>query len=164
MLSKPCLVSALAMARHEFLPKFVSTAFSGGSHISAGISAPSFYRVVYMTMDAILPTEELSYKLPVDLERVANDFENLSSNSPIRAAWHEFLLPIQTPAPLETGNVKAYFSGHYSQHGIHIQAACDHLCQFVFVCVAAPGGTNDITAFKKTELEKWEFSLVHYWR
>ena len=118
-----------------------------------------------MTMDAILATEEVSYKLSVDLERAANDFENLSSNSESLSAIQGcvacvdgFLLPIQTPAPLETENVKAYFSGHYSQYGIHIQAACDHLCQFVFVCVAAPCGTNDITAFKKTELEKWESS------
>ena len=31
---------------------------------------------------------------------------------------------------------------------------CDHKCRFVYVCVAAPGSTNNITAFKKTRLHK----------
>ena len=63
------------------------------------------------------------------------------------------LLCIQTPSSSETGNVvKAFFSGHYQAYGINVQAACDSRCRFVSVCIAAPGGSNDIAAFRKTPL------------
>ncbi len=63
-----------------------------------------------------------------------------------------YLLQIQTPSSRETGHVKAYFSGHYRMYGVHIQAACDSWCCFIYSSVAAPGGTNDIAAFHKTML------------
>jgi hypothetical protein len=50
------------------------------------------------------------------------------------------------------GNVKAFFSGHYQTYGINVQAACDSNCKFVSVCIAALGGSNNITAFRKTPL------------
>jgi len=59
------------------------------------------------------------------------------------------LLQIKVPACSETGNVKSYFSGHYQTSGTNIQAACYHKCRFVYAAVAAPGGANDIAAFKK---------------
>jgi hypothetical protein len=62
------------------------------------------------------------------------------------------LLRIQTPSSSETGNVKAFFSGHYQAYGINVQAACNSRCRFVSVCIAAPGGSNDIAAFRKTPL------------
>ena len=62
------------------------------------------------------------------------------------------LLQIHTPAEFETGNVKAYFSGHYQDYGINVQAACDSKCRFVYAALAAPGGSNDIAAFRKLSL------------
>ena len=47
-----------------------------------------------------------------------------------------------------TGNLKAYFSGHYQTYGINVQAACDHKCRFAYAALAAPGGANDIAAFQ----------------
>jgi len=35
---------------------------------------------------------------------------------------------------------------------VNVQAACDHKCRFVYAAVAAPGGANDIAAFRKTGL------------
>ena len=53
------------------------------------------------------------------------------------------------PTKVETGNVKAYFSGHYQTYGINVQAACDHQCRFLYAALAAPGGANDIAAYRK---------------
>ena len=38
-----------------------------------------------------------------------------------------WLCRIKTPAITQTGNVKAYFSGHYKAPGINVQAACMHI-------------------------------------
>ncbi len=62
------------------------------------------------------------------------------------------LLPIQTPSSDETGNVTAYYSGHYAEYGINIQAACDSFCRFVYVSVSSPGGTSDVVALRRTSL------------
>ena len=59
------------------------------------------------------------------------------------------------PSKSETGNVKAYFSGHYQTYGINVQAACDHKCRFVCAVLAATGGANDIAAFKKHSSVRW---------
>ena len=63
-----------------------------------------------------------------------------------------FLLQIRVPSSSETGNLKAYISGHHQTYGINAQAACDHICRFGYAEVAAPGGRNDIAAFRKTGL------------
>jgi len=77
-----------------------------------------------------------------------------------------FLLQIKVPSKSETGNVKAYFSGHYQTHGINIQAACDHQCRFVYAALAVPGEANDIAAYRKTQfsqlvqkLSPWKFVI-----
>ena len=64
------------------------------------------------------------------------------------------LLPIRTPSSKETGNVTAFFSGHYAEYGINVQAACDSYCRFVYVSVAAPGRTSDVVAYRNISLSK----------
>jgi DDE superfamily endonuclease len=44
------------------------------------------------------------------------------------------------------------FSGHYQAYGINVQAACNHQCCCIEVCVVAPGGTNDVSACRKSTL------------
>ena len=93
----------------------------------------------------------------MDYKEAANNFQSISSHDAITgcvACVDGYFLKIQTPAASETGNVKAYYSGHYQAYGINIQAACDYRCRFVSVCVAAPGSTNDIVAFRKTSLNQ----------
>jgi hypothetical protein len=68
------------------------------------------------------------------------------------------LLKIQIPASNEVGNMKSFFSGHYQTHGINVlQAACDLKCHFRRVCIAAPGGSHAVAAFRKIPLHK----IVH---
>jgi hypothetical protein len=134
----------------------------GGSYldirISAGISISSFYRCIHTSMTAILLSEALSIHFPTtdeELQNAANDFKSLSTNGVIDgcvACVDGILLRIQTPPSSATGNVKAFFSGHYQAYGINVQAACDSRCRFVSVCAVAPGGSNDIAAFRKTPL------------
>jgi len=137
---------------------------AGGSYIdirlSAGIIPAHFYTSVYKCMDAILSSEELSYKFPgtaKELEKAAQGFELLSTQAAIKgcvACLDGYLLQIKVPSSNETGNGKAYFSGHYHTYRINVQAACDHKCRFVYAAVAAPGGANDIAAFRKIQLSQ----------
>lgn len=62
------------------------------------------------------------------------------------------LVKIATPSRKEAGNVRAYFSGHYHHMGLNVQAACDSSCRFIYFAVAAPGGSSDLWAFKRTKL------------
>ena len=83
-----------------------------------------------------------------EIEQAANEFESLSSHGAIKGCTGA----IQTPAANKTGNVKKYYSGHYYRYGINVQAACDYKCRFISICIAAPGGVNDITAFRKSAM------------
>jgi len=106
-------------------------------------------------MDAILDSAELAYKFPEtaqELNEPTQGFAALSSHGAIKgcvACLDGYLLQIKVPAKAETGNVKAYFSGHYQTYGINIQATCDHQCRFVYAALTAPGGANDIAAHRK---------------
>ena len=136
----------------------------GGSYLdirlSVGISVPSLYRIVHVCMKAILLSDELAISFPsnnTDLEAAAEGFKSISSHGIVDGCvgcLDGILLKILTPSSKEVGNVKSFFSGHYQMYGINVQAACDHHCRFTSVCISAPGGTNDIAAFRKTPLQK----------
>ena len=138
---------------------------AGGSYIdirlSAGISIPSFFRIVHDCIRAILRCDDLSFSFPStdeELQKIADGFRALSTQEVVDGCVgcvDGLLLKVRTPSSKEAGgNVKAYFSGHYQTYGINIQAACDSKCRFISVCVAAPGGCNDIAAFRKSPLHE----------
>jgi hypothetical protein len=54
-------------------------------------------------------------------------------------------------------NTADYFSGHKKVPAINVQAAFDHQLRFRYVCVAAPGKTNDGRAFlvECSRLRQW---------
>jgi DDE superfamily endonuclease len=62
------------------------------------------------------------------------------------------LLRITAPKSREAKNGTSYYSGHYRDFGINVQAICDSNCRFIFAALAAPGGTNDIAAYRKTSI------------
>lgn len=135
---------------------------AGGSYhdirMTAGISHSSFYRIMYKIVDEINSNPYFGINFPsssTEIQDAADDFANLSSHGVITGCvgcLDGFLLPIQTPSTKETGHVKAYFSGHYQRYGINIQAVCDAKLRFIYVAVAAPGGTNDIQAYRQSSL------------
>src|SRR5687767_13992027 len=93
----------------------------------------------------------VQYSFHVDLDAAAAGCASISTDSVIEGCigvMDGYLLSIKAHNSEETGNVKAYFSGHYHTHGINIQAACDHHCRFISVCAAALGCTADITPIK----------------
>ena len=79
-------------------------------------------------MDAILESEDVSYKFPSTVKELDDDaqgFESLTTQAAIKgcvACMVGYLLQIKVPSSIETGNVKAYFSGHYQTYGINVQA------------------------------------------
>ena len=137
---------------------------AGGSYLdirlSAGISTPSFFRIIHACIRAIQRCEDLSFSFPStdeELQKIADGFRALSTKEVINGCVgcvDGLLLKVRTPSSKEVGNVKAFFSGHYQTYGINVQAACDSKCRFISVCVAAPGGCNDIAAFRKSPLHE----------
>jgi hypothetical protein len=137
---------------------------AGGSHsdirVSAGISKPAFYTCVSKGFNAILRCNQLTITFPETTEQFeesAREFQALSTGGVVDgcvACIDGMLLSVQTPSTDETGNVNSYYSGHYSQNGINIQAACDSFSRFVYVALAAPGGTSDVVALRKTSMAK----------
>ena len=77
------------------------------------------------------------------MDEAAQGFESLSTQAAIKgcvACVDGYLLQIRVPSSTVTGNVKAYFSGHYLTYGIKVQAASDYKCRFVYAAVAASWG------------------------
>jgi hypothetical protein len=132
---------------------------------TVGISGRSFYRAIHLTLDAILACEDLEIKLPRtdnEINSAASEFKAMSTHGIIAgcvAALDGWLPKIKTPSQEEAGNVRAFYSGHYARMGLNVQLACNSKGQFVFLSVAAPGGTNDVAAFRRTELPAYVESL-----
>lgn len=145
--------------------RFLSGAPCADIRNKIGVSESYFYHILYKTVDAILCLEDLAYRFPQTAEEIAAaaaGFKKISSYQVMQgciACIDGMLLRIQTPGSNETGNVKSYFSGHYQEYGINIQAACDSECRFLYCGVLSPGGTNDIVAYRRSKLPNYVESL-----
>ena len=123
-----------------------------------GISKPSFYRVVWKTMYAIVRCKNLQIMWPDTKELAVQNAAGFSSISTNRvmtecvAVLDGYHMKIATPPKKEVHNVMSYFSGHYQMYGINIQAACDHTCHFLFIGVGGPGVMGDSEAVKESVL------------
>jgi DDE superfamily endonuclease len=126
--------------------------------VTVGISCASFFRVLYLCVHAINRVPELHYHfLTTDKEisEAALSYNNVSSHKVVAGCVlcvDGMLLRINTPKECESANTPAYFSGHYQDYGINVQAACDSRCRFVYASLAAPGGANNIFAFRQCTL------------
>ena len=92
--------------------------------LSAGISVPSFYRIVHLCMDAIPICPQLAFpsfpSTDAEIRAASTAFRSLSSNGVIDGCVgciDGLLMKIQTPSKSKTGNVKSFFSGHYQTYG-----------------------------------------------
>jgi hypothetical protein len=131
---------------------------AGGSYLDifalTGVSIPSFYRVVYLTLRLIIECPKLDIKLPQtkkECEAAAARFRSISYKEAITnciGVIDGYLLRIYTPPKAQTGNVKSYYSGHYSCYGINIEAVCDHHSRFIFFAIAAPGSAKETGLMK----------------
>lgn len=135
---------------------------AGGSYLDitdvAGISRPSFYRVLWKTCKAICHCDDLAIVWPktvADCELAAAHFKSISYNEAIVncvGVVDGYLFRIKTPSRVHVGNVKSYFSGHYQCYGINIQAVADHRSRFIYFAVAGPGVMGDRDACKQVDL------------
>ena len=67
---------------------------------------------------------------------------------------------LNTPNQKQVHNPVHYFSGHYQQHGVNVQAICDANLQFIYFGVVGPGRSNNTRAFNGCiELRKWMATL-----
>jgi hypothetical protein len=137
---------------------------AGGSYhdirVTASITKASFYRLVWHTINVINNCTSLDIKLPTieQLPAIREGFKSISRDGIMDGcigALDGYLMRITAPSFAECGNVGAYFSGHYCTYGVNVQAMCDTDCRFIFLCLAAPGKTNDSVAIRKTSLPAW---------
>ena len=138
---------------------------SGGSYHdvrdAGNISAPSFYRLLWLCLNALNSCDELKIQLPAtheEPEPVYNGFAAKSTDSVMAGcvgALDGFLLLIRTPRQNEAPNTKGFFSGHYQRVGINVQAMCDCNLKFLYMAILAPGKSSDLKAYEASKLQPW---------
>lgn len=126
---------------------------AGGSYSDilyfCGISKSTFFSILWSTIAAINGAKELEIKFPSTTDEcleAAEGFRSISTGEVMDACvcvLDGYHLLIRPPSKSEAGNVRSFYSGHYSSYGLNIQGACDHLCRFIFLGVAAPGVVGD---------------------
>jgi hypothetical protein len=130
------------------------------------ISLASSKRIVSVFIDAVINCDKLSIVLPKEDELEDLAIET-TKKSTCDASFHGCVLMMDgflssriKPGDNECSTPADYFSGHKKTHGLNVQALCDHSLRFRYVCVAAPGKTNDHKAFERcTALQTWLASL-----
>ena len=78
----------------------------------------------------------------------AEGFKSISSHGIVEGCvvWMEYSLKFKHLHQKKRGMSKCSFQDIAAKcmGGINVQAACDHQCQFISVCISAPSGTNDL--------------------
>ncbi|EGZ22466.1 hypothetical protein PHYSODRAFT_299741 [Phytophthora sojae] len=112
-------------------------------------------------MEAICSSSLFRVAAPVydqeSIRRAASEFSDISKNNILTGCVgcvDGWLCTIKAPSSREVPDVSAFFSGHYLQHGINVQAMCDAACRFTGYCFNPPGKVADSVALKK-----WKLSL-----
>lgn len=126
----------------------------------AGVSKASFYRIVWLVVDAINAAEELRLEFPrspTSREAAAAAFKTLSAQgvfSGCVGCLDGWLCSTRAPRLTETDGVgpQRYCSGHYRCYGVNVQACCDYRCRFTYINVSQPGSCNDSRAFQQSAL------------
>lgn len=159
----PNLVKALNSCDEEIYPEMVMAVglrwLSGGSYLDIknvyGISTPTVYRLRDIFLDAILACDALEIRFPhtpEELENIRKQFTAKSSNKVMQGcvgAMDGLFKTIKLPSIADSkGNQRAFFSGHYNDYGLNVQAICDARLRFLFFAIAAPGKTGDQVAYE----------------
>jgi DDE superfamily endonuclease len=102
---------------------------------------------------AIIDCDALAYQFPQTIEEVttaANIFKTISTIGFMVGCIG--VMDGDQSTILQQGGKCLLIFWHYNAYVVNIQAACDHKCRIIEVCIAAPGGHNDIAAFRKCTL------------
>jgi hypothetical protein len=135
---------------------------AGGSysdiHLFAGISVPSFYRVLWECIDALNNCEELDFYFPQTVEdcmEAAEGFKRISYGDAITncvSVVDGYTPHVVTPPKARVGNVGSFFSGHKKANCVNVQAGCDSMCRFQYLAVTGPGTIADRDALERCTL------------
>ena len=121
-----------------------------------GISVSSFYRCLWVMVDAVNKAIQISFpSTPEECALHASSFQSVSHHRIISncvGAVDGYLLAINTPAKKHAKNVRSYFSGHYQRYGVNIQACCDAHYRFTFLGIGGPGVMKDPDAVRESGL------------
>jgi hypothetical protein len=69
------------------------------------------------------------------------------------------LLLIRTPTRKDATNVRQFFSGHYQQMGLNVQALVDSNLQFLYAGILKGGRSSDNKSYMQSMLMSWIESL-----
>jgi hypothetical protein len=130
------------------------------------ISKSSSKRAVRRFATAVVQCEALRIRLPTleELEELKTKWSEMSTapGKPLHGcvlALDGFLSARVKPNVEDDAH---YHSNHKKIHCLNVQAAIDYLLRFRYVCVAAPGRTNDGRAFDRCDkLQDWIRELAN---
>ena len=130
-----------------------------------GISPGSVNRIINKCLCAVVDSDHelLAIRLPdptnyEELYNLSRRWEALSTSCGLLnghlAAKDGWLA--ETEMPVDVLNRREYYSGHYKCYGLNVQAMVGPDLEFFYVCIAAPGKTNDVRAIKRCKgLIEW---------
>ena len=129
----------------------------------AGVSKTSFYTFAWKTLDAIIASNNAYLKIQFpendeEILKMADSFRSLSTNDVIRGCVgciDGWLCPIDVPSKKEVAKVVSFYSGHYHDYGVNVQACVDDQCRFTAFASSCPGGMGDSIAFLR-----WRLSTI----
>jgi DDE superfamily endonuclease len=64
------------------------------------------------------------------------------------------LINIESPKKMETNNQEDFRSGHKKRIGLNFQGLCDAKLKFLYVTMTTPGKTNDLKAYRFSQLSE----------
>lgn len=135
-----------------------------------GVQVDSVHPIFLFTLrllDKILPNEEIFNFDPAQANFAEEVNKMASEWSSIRKRGHDCFkgtvmtgdgLVVSITAPTESdrrGLDLAAFRNRKDCYAINVQAFCDAYCRFRYFEVSWPGSTDDITAYKQTDLYRW---------
>ena len=127
--------------------------------MAGGCSVPFFYTVVWQVVDAINKVQDLALVFPLsieDLNKTAAQFRVKSSDQFMTnciGCIDGWLCRIDVPSKNTVADQKSFYSGHYSAHGVNVQACVDARCCFTAFSCNSPGGMGDALAFENWGLK-----------
>ena len=138
---------------------------AGGSYLDLcdiyNCARSTMYEVVWDTVDSINKTPSLALNFPstqAECAAAAAGFKALiCKNGVVKgvvAAVDGLFIKRRAPSIRETLHVTRFFNGHKMGYGLNLQAACDSRLRFVGASCNCPGGTNDVTAWALSYMDR----------
>lgn len=126
------------------------------------MSRAAAYSAIDDFIDAVNTAPELDICFPTSPEEWNRVREGWQSRSSLPQIYHGCVgaldgkfAPTTKPMERETGNIIAYYSGHYESYGLNCQALVRDDLQYMYFGVVSPGATNDNVSYPRAvELKK----------